>query len=161
MEKPCNLIQRGIIDSIVSFSIISILHCISHVCVCVCEIFDLVFTFKMKHPVREHLCMYTWLARDSFPELAFFSPFPQQCQLLQSISFRWNGEFEFPVPSTLETCIWTFRDRTRWICLFVSTFRRNLVSPRYHHPFERIEVNVLKRKDRKFIFTFFLSFFLI
>lgn len=33
MEKPCNLIQRGIIDSIVSFSIISILHCISHVCV--------------------------------------------------------------------------------------------------------------------------------
>lgn len=41
--------------------------------------------------------VHTRLARDSFPELelAFFSPFPQQCQLLQSISFRWNGEFEF------------------------------------------------------------------
>lgn len=137
MEKPCNLIQRGIIDSIVSFSIIWILHCISHVCVCV------KFSISCSRSKWNTLYVSTYVCTHGWPvtlfqnsSSRFFSPFPQQCQLLQSISFRWNGEFEFPVPSTLETCVWTFRDRTRWICLFVSTFRRNLVSPRYHHPLE-------------------------
>lgn len=152
MEKPCNLIQRGIIDSIVSFSIIWILHCISHVCVC--EIFDLVFTFKMKHPVREHLCMYTWLARDSFPELefAFLLSFPSTMPTftVNLVSLEWRVR----VPRSIHArnVYMNVQGQNEMDLPFRFDFSQKSCFPALPPP-SRIEVNVLKRK---FIF---LSFF--
>lgn len=122
-EVVDSLKRRGII---VSFSIIPILL----LNIRVWNFWS--FKYPIFHVRNETPCtwalmyVHTWLARDSFPELAFFSPFPQQCQLLQSISFRWNGEFEF---RSIHAVYERSGRETRWICLFVSTFSRNLVSP--------------------------------
>lgn len=120
------------------------------------------FTFKMKHPVREHLCMYIH-TRYGWPVTLFQNSSSRSSLLsLNNANFYSQSRFvgmesSSSVPSTVETCIWTFWDRTRWICLFVSTFRRNLVSTTL-----RIEVNVNRVKERiesLCIFTAFFFFF--
>lgn len=111
------------------------------------------FKYPIFHVRNETPCtwalmyVHTWLARDSFPELAFFSPFPQQCQLLQSISFCWNGEFEFRSIH----CIRTFRERNEMDLPFRFDFFQKSC-----FPFQ--SKLTCKRKDRKFIyFSFFIS----
>ena len=87
---------------------------------------------QVKHPIRStctHGCSVTFFRNSGSRSF----PFPQQCQLLQSISFRWNGEFEFRSIHGRGTCVCSFMDGTRWIYLFVPRLSsRKSCLPRYH-----------------------------